>query len=180
MLARPGLLLASIAGLAVFTEWHSASVGALAPAAAQNRVGAQPAVPLRVQRLVKRRAPLAAYVPTRLPTGYRYASHENLSRSGFDLYFSCRDPPTGPVLGFGSVKMPTRASCSQGRPTRRFRINGVLVFWSRGNNDQQAWRCMTRGRTHVLVTATCAAARDVYYWRPALQLARMIASVRRL
>jgi hypothetical protein len=47
-----------------------------------------PVVPLRVQRLLKRRAPKAAYVPTGLPRGFRYDHYENLGRSGFDLYFA--------------------------------------------------------------------------------------------
>jgi hypothetical protein len=115
------MLLALIAGLAGLIEWHSVRVGASAPAAAQNGIAGETAVPLRVQRLIKSRAPLAAYVPTRLPTGYHYASYENLGRSGFDLYFSCCHPgTTDPVLGFDAVKMPTRASCSQGHPARRF------------------------------------------------------------
>jgi len=37
-------------------------------------------VPLRVQRLLKTRAPKAAYVPTRLPRGFRYDHYENLGR----------------------------------------------------------------------------------------------------
>ena len=59
---------------------------ASATAPVQEQVLSTPVVPLRVQRLLKKRAPLAAYVPTRFAAGYTYLKHENLYRGGFDLY----------------------------------------------------------------------------------------------
>lgn len=135
-----------------------------------------PVVPLRVQRLLKRRAPQAAYVPTHLPPGYRYFSHENLTRTGFDLYFSCCTD-NRPLLGFDAVFVKRSEPCNQGAAVKAFRIDGVVVQWNTGHNDQEAWHCIRRGGTRLLLTVSgVARPSQSTSWRTPRQLARMVAS----
>jgi hypothetical protein len=35
-----------------------------------------------------------------------------------------------------------------------FRIDGVLVAWNSGHNDEEAWHCIRRNRTRVLITVS--------------------------
>ncbi len=134
-------------------------------------------VPLRVQRLLKRRAPRAAYVPTRLPSGYRYVKHENLQRGGFDLYFTCCDD-SRPLIGFDAVLVRRSEPCNQGSAAKVFRIGGIVVSWNAGHNDQEAWRCIRRGGTRLLLTVSGEAQHNGTSWRTPRQLARMVASAR--
>jgi hypothetical protein len=143
----------------------------------QERVLSTPVVPLRIQRLLKKRAPLAAYVPTRLAAGYTYLNHENLSRGGFDLYFSCCEDNL-PLIGFDAVLVKRSEPCNQGPADKRFRIDGVVVGWNAGHNEQFAWRCIRRGGTRLLLTVSGEAQRNGISWRTPRQLARMVASAR--
>jgi hypothetical protein len=127
-------------------------------------------VPLPVQRLLKMRAPKAAYVPTRLPRGFRYDHYENLGRSGFDLYFRCCGMTP---IGFDALRIRPTDACNQGTAVKVFRIDGVLVAWNSGHNDEMAWHCIRRGRTRVLITVSTSSD-----WRTPRQLARMVASAR--
>jgi hypothetical protein len=137
---------------------------------------ATPVVPLRIQRLLKRRAPRAAYVPTLLPSGYRYLKRGILARSGFDLYFTCCEDNL-PLIGFDAVLVKKSEPCNQGPADKRFRIDGVVVGWNAGHNDQFAWRCIGRGGTRLLLTVSGEAPNsDGTSWRAPRQLARMVAS----
>jgi hypothetical protein len=131
-----------IAGLAV----RPASTSAWRAHAVTQR----PIVPFAVQRLIKKRAPLEAYIPTWLPTGWHYYSYENLGRSGFDIYFAQYDGQ--PDLGLDAVRMPTLRSCTQGPGATTYRYGGVTVQSFRSHNDQEAWRCITHAGVHVLLT----------------------------
>jgi hypothetical protein len=129
-------------------------------------------VPLSVQRLIRKRAPLEPYIPTWLPKGYHYVKYENLSSRGF--YFASKDGV--PRLGWDVVRTPL-ASCNQGRGRRTFRLRGVVVHYSgEPHSDQNAWRCITRRGLHVLVTAHTARPNVV---RP-YNLAWMNATLRRI
>ena len=143
----------------------------------QERVLGATVVPLRVQRLLKRRAPRAAYVPTYLPPGYTYFRHENLNQRGFDLYFSCCIDFHPPLIGFGAVLPKRSEPCNQGKAAKVFRMGGVVVSWNSGHNDQEAWRCIGHGGTRLLLTVSGAARRGSG-WRTPRQLARMVASAR--
>jgi hypothetical protein len=135
-------LLTLLAGSVTVSGGSSASARATASA---------PVVPLSVQRLIKKRAPLEAYIPTWLPKRYRYASYENLIRRGFDLYFA--RPGGEPLLGLDVLRMPTRATCTQGGGMKIFRVRGRVIHYSETHSDAMAWHCSTRGTVHVLVTA---------------------------
>jgi hypothetical protein len=130
-------------------------------------------VPLRVQRLLKKRAPKAAYVPTSLPRGFGYDHYENLGRSGFDLYFRCCDRSGRNPIGFDALNLKPTDSCNQGTAMKVFRIDGVVVAWNSGHNDEEAWHCIRRNRTRVLITVSTSSD-----WGTPRQLARMVASAR--
>ena len=130
-------------------------------------------VPLRVQRLLKKRAPKAAYVPTSLPRGFGFDHYENLGRSGFDLYFRCCGRSGRNPIGFDALRIRPTDACNQGIAVKVFRIDGVLVAWNSGHNDEMAWHCIRRGRTRVLITVSTSSD-----WRTPRQLARMVASAR--
>ena len=139
---------------------------------------ATPVVPLRIQRLLKRGAPRAAYVPTRVPAGYTYLEHENHFPGGFNLGFTCCDDNL-PLIGFDAVLVKRSEPCNQGPADKRFRIDGVVVGWNAGHNEQFAWRCIARGGTRLLLTVSGEAPHsEGTSWRTPRQLARMIASAR--
>lgn len=141
---------------------------------ATNDVASSRVVPLRVQRVLKTHAPRVAYVPTRLPRGFRYDHYENLGRSGFDLYFNCCSSSSViAVIGFDALVLRPGDPCNQGSPMKRLRIDGILVLWNSGHNDQMAWRCIRRGRTRLLLTGSTSSD-----WRTPRRLAQMVASAR--
>jgi len=145
------------------------------PILVEQQSTTKPVVPLSVQHLLRRRAPRAAYVPHRLPPGYSYATRENLNPRGFDLYFSCCDDNL-PLLGFDALLPKRSEPCNQGIASKVFRLDGVLVSWNTGHNNQEAWRCIRRGGTRLLLTVS-GTTRGAE-WRTPRQLARMVASAR--
>jgi hypothetical protein len=142
-----------------------------------EQVLSTPAVPLRIQRLLKRRAPQAAYVPTRLPPGYKYLNHQIWNRLGFDLYFTCCDDNL-PQIGFEVGLVKRSDPCNQGPARKVFRIDGVVVAWNASRNQQEAWRCIRRGGTRLLLIVSGAARHSGTSWRAPRQLAQMVASAR--
>jgi hypothetical protein len=153
-----------VAGLAVL---------ALATVSAGAATSASPAVPLTVQRAIRKRVtPLAAYLPSRVPAGYRYRTWQG-SRSGFEIWFG--------QLAFGAG---VAHSCSVGgSPMKTFRIAGVNVFWSATYEDQQAWRCVRRGHVTILLQSGQSIPGDdgtntPKTLRDALLLARLVAYAR--
>src|SRR2546425_7859265 len=94
-----------------------ASVAALSATASSA-----PAVPLRVQQAIEKRVSgQVAYVPTRLPAGYRYAKWHGV-RSGLDIWFG-PGPNPAPLLGFHASQ--STPCSSYGHPIRTFRIDGI-------------------------------------------------------
>ena len=179
---KASLLLCAVAIVAAVAASSSAATSrrsAREPSAASGtskQLATTVVVPLRVQRVLKKRAPRAAYVPTRVPRPYRYDHVENLNRTGFDVFFTCCN---GAWLGFDAVLVRRSEPCNQGKAMKVFRIDGLVVGWNAGHNDQQAWRCVRPAGTRLLLTVTGAASRDVgTSWRRPRQLAGMVASAR--
>ena len=176
---KAGLFLCAVAivgAVAAPSSAVNARPAARESSAASEQLATTVVVPLRVQRVLKRRAPLAAYVPTRLARGYRYDHVENLNRTGFDVFFTCCDGNLA-WIGFDAVLLKTSEPCNQGRAMKVFRIDGVVVAWNAGHNDQQAWRCLGRGGTRLLLTVTGVASGGAS-WRRPRELAAMVASAR--
>lgn len=106
------------------------------------------AVPPFIQGLVSARSPALAYVPTRIPIGYRYArfmARPEVVRQRF------RNRAGKEVV---VVVASQQGACEAGRQ-KTFQLAGNRVFWAQGATEQQAWRCVVRGaRTVRLVAAT--------------------------
>ena len=135
-----GLLLLAMLGLAIWQPTGSAT-----PSYASSTV-----IPLRVQRAIARRFPQFAYVPTRLPRGLHYTSYDGVRGFDFDIWFSNRSGTPG-ALEYGV----TDADCAeQPSPMQSFTVNGVDISWAGDFTNQRAWRCVTRGRASVLVSAS--------------------------
>jgi hypothetical protein len=63
---------------------------------------------------------------------------------------------------------------------KTFRIGGVKIYWSATYEDQQAWRCITRGRRQTLLQSAVSISGDdglasAKQRRDALNLARVVA-----
>jgi hypothetical protein len=140
-------------GLVFTTDPTVAGQAAVRPTASSGQRAMTRTVPLRVQRLLKKRVPAAAYVPTRLPVGYRYVKYENLNRTGFDLYFGCCRKYL-PSLGFDALLLAGSEPCNQGQPAKVFWIEGTVVYWNANGADQSAWRCIRHGRTRLMLTVS--------------------------
>jgi hypothetical protein len=169
---------ATAVALAVASPTFPAPGSVPAASPMQQQVLGTPVVPLRVQRLLKRHAPQASYVPTRLPPGYTYFSRQGPNHRGFDLYFTCCDDNL-PLIGFDADLVRRSEPCNQGPAERVFRIDGVVVGWNAGHNDQDAWRCIKRGDTRLLLTVSGEPPHsEGTSWRTPRQLARMVASAR--
>jgi hypothetical protein len=135
-----GLLLLGILGLAVWQPTGSATPG----------YSPSTVVPVRVQRAIAQRFPQFAYLPTRLPHGLHYTSYDGVRGFEFNMWFSGRDGSTA-ALEYSAVA----ADCAtQAAPMQSFRVNGVDVSWSGEFTGQRAWRCVTRGRTSLVVSAS--------------------------
>lgn len=138
------------------------------------------ALPQRLQREVAKTEPILAFVPTRLPPGYRYADH-SVTRSGFDIWFS-KAGEAPDQLGFHVRK----ASCAtQGSAMHAFHINGAVVSWSATYEDQEAWRCFARGSVRFVISASRSIPGDDSLDTPrrlhhALDLVRLVAYVRHI
>lgn len=128
----------------------------LAPGVAWALGGRQPVVPVRVQRTVlnlygKR----LAFVPSRLPAGYRYQGWSHSRKpSYFEYQFNfVEKDSTGKVVAAPSFQVIRRAcpSAPSWPAQGHFRLNGHKIAWSRTNTETYAWRCLAaQGRTFVI------------------------------
>ena len=106
-------------------------------------------VPPRVLRAIPKRVqPHLRYVPTRVPTGYRYASWQG-SRHGLDIYFA-REGGT-PTLGFHAYPAGPAGTCTPGG-VHTYRFGAIRVFFETTHNDQQYWRCVRAGTVSLEAT----------------------------
>lgn len=134
-----GILLLAILGLAVWRPTGSATASY-----------ASSTVPVNVQQAIAHRFPQFAYLPTRLPHGLHYTSYDGVRGFEFNMWFSSRGGATTAALEYGV----TVADCAaQAPPMQSFTVNGVDVSWSGDYTNQRAWRCITRGRTSLVVSA---------------------------
>jgi hypothetical protein len=105
----------------------------------------RPAVPAFTQHSILKRAPALAYVPARLPVGYRYhrwwyaTSPEPVVR----IWFRNR---AGKELVF--IASRAKGDCAAGRE-KTLQMGGNKVYWSHTESEQQAWRCVNGVRLTV-------------------------------
>jgi hypothetical protein len=106
---------------------------------------AKPVVPPFVQKLVRAKAGALAYVPTRVPFGYRYVGYRWRDRAVTIKVADRRFPLDGRhSLAFTARRFAgTLASCGAGRQ-KTLQMGGNKVYW----DGETAWRCLraTDGR----------------------------------
>jgi hypothetical protein len=110
-------------------------------------------VPVSVQRAIPKDVPASVrYVPTQVPSGYRYAKW-NGARDGVDIYFAQHD--RRPTLGFHALAAGPAGTCTAGG-TQIYRFGSVRVSFERDRYSDQYWRCVRGGRVSIEATASHA------------------------
>ena len=91
-------------------------------------------VPAPVQHQIEQKAPLVAYVPTRLAIGWHYErwTHQGALR----IVFANK---AGREIVFVASRF--KGNCRAGM-AKSFQLAGNKVYWSHTPNEQQAWRCV--------------------------------------
>ena len=91
-------------------------------------------VPVPVQHQIAAKAPLVAYVPSRLAPGWRFVRWTHAG----PLRISFADKAGREIVleaaGFSG-------NCRAGM-AKSFQMAGVKVYWGQGSVEQQAWRCI--------------------------------------
>jgi hypothetical protein len=123
--------------------------GALASSAS---AATQPAVPTFTQHQIAKRAPALAYVPARLPTGYRYYRWAYVTSPQPALRIWFRNPAKKEITFIASWR---KGACTAGKQ-KFFQMAGNKVWWAQRAEEQEAWRCVVgaAGRIVQLTTAT--------------------------
>jgi hypothetical protein len=118
-------------------------VGALvAPAAAATG----PQVPAFTLKRIQARAGDAAYLPTRLPLGYRY---ERWQHAGGALAVTFRQTRGADRFTFRVERLPAGMGCDlQGAFHRTLQLDGNKVYYGGEKGEWIAWRCVTSPRSH--------------------------------
>ena len=121
-------------------------------AVASVAAASTPRVPLHSQRAIKQRTTLYAYVPARVPIGFRYYRWSFTpkppalrivfrNKAGWEIVFSASPG----------------AACSGVGKEKSFQLDGNKVYWSHTATEQQAWRCVV-GLNHKLIRLTASTA----------------------
>jgi hypothetical protein len=96
-----------------------------------------PPVPPSVQQAIVLRTPQLAYVPTRIPAGYRYLKWRWVAEAGLvRIWFR---NSAGKEIVFVSAWQ--YGNCRSGRE-KTFDLSGKKVYWAHGAQEQEAWRCV--------------------------------------
>src|SRR5437867_3711789 len=120
----------------------------LALVAAAAIVATSP-VPTSVERAIPKKVPAhLRYVPSEVPTGYRYAKWHG-AHSGLDIYFARGG--RSPTLGFHALAAGPAGTCAAGG-TRTYRFGSVRVSFERDRYDEQFWRCARGGMVSIEAT----------------------------
>ena len=109
-------------------------------------------VPLVVQQAIKKRTSAVAYVPARVPFGFRYVrwSYAASPRPVTRIWFRRRLKPPSWQIAF--VASTQAGPCPRGE--KSYQVDGNKVWWSHTRNEQQAWRCVAGPKGPVRLTAT--------------------------
>ena len=94
-------------------------------------------VPPSVQQAIVTVTPQLAYVPARVPTGYRYLKWRWVQEAGaLRIWFRSR---AGKEIVFASAWQ--YGNCRSGRE-KTFQLAGEKVYWGHTAREQEAWRCV--------------------------------------
>jgi hypothetical protein len=119
-------------------------------ALASVAAAATPPVPLRSQQAIKQRTALYAYVPARVPIGFRYQRWSFTAKPAA-LRIEFRNKAGWAIVFTASPG----AACSGAGKEKSFQLDGNKVYWSHTETEQQAWRCVV-GRNHQPIRLTAA------------------------
>ena len=134
---------------------HAATAALVALVCASTATASRTLVPASMQQDIVRRARTLAYVPTRAPTGFRFAGWSYTPKPAA-LHVSLRNR-----AGWGVVFTASRqvGPCATDK-AKTFQLSGNRVYWrQRDDGRQEAWRCVrgTDGRP-VRLSATISVA----------------------
>src|SRR5438128_2194016 len=105
-------------------------------------------VPASVQRAIPKKVPARLrYVPTQVPSGYRYAKWHG-DRSGLEIDFARKG--RSPTLAFIADASGPPGTCDA-EGSRTYRFGSVRVASDRDRYIEQFWRCV-RARTVTIAT----------------------------
>lgn len=136
--------------LVVFSA--AAVTGAMGAAGRQGNVRAD-WIPKRVEREIETRFPSLAYGPSWLPSDYSYAGYYPARKHG-DWQVAFQSPQYGDALTWYVLRTTARGcQRSERRPMAAYRFHGITVYWGATYEDQEAFRCLTRGETTVYISA---------------------------
>lgn len=120
-------------------------------AAASAAAASAPTVPVRSQQAIERRTKLYAYIPARIPLGFRYYRW-SFTPSPPALRIAFRNK-TGWEIVFSASP---GAGCTGAGKEKTFQLDGNKVYWAHTASEQQAWRCVVgrNGRPIRLTAST--------------------------
>jgi hypothetical protein len=105
-----------------------------------------PPVPASVQQAISRKVPAhLRYVPTQVPSGYRYAKWRD-AHPGLEIYFARKGRP--PTLVFYAGAAGPAGTCTAGG-THIYRFGSVRVSYEKDRYDEQFWRCARTGTVSI-------------------------------
>jgi len=107
-------------------------------------------VPLHAQQAIKQRTTLYAYVPARVPLGFRYYRWSFTPKPAA-LRIAFRNKAGWEISFVASAQ----AACAGAGKEKSFQLDGNKVYWSQTAVAQQAWRCVV-GRNHALIRLTAS------------------------
>ena len=123
-------------------------------------------VPVPIQHEIAQKAPVVAYVPSRLAPGWRYADY---SSTGKTLAIVFRNP-AGSEIDFLVSRFT--GDCAFGE-RKFFQMAGVKTYWTRTGGQQLAWRCVDGLKLTAVTSLASNRFADV-------GLARLVASGHRI
>ncbi|MGN6170001.1 MAG: hypothetical protein ACTHQQ_17800 [Solirubrobacteraceae bacterium] len=131
-------------------------------------------VPDSVQRAIPKKVPARLrYVPTQVPSGYRYAKWHG-KRSGLEIDFARKGRP--PMLAFITLASGDPGTC-EASGTHTYRFGSVRVAFDRDRYIEQFWRC---ARANTVSIAATIRRTDVVTAAKRRAIAAMVASAARL
>lgn len=108
-------------------------------------------VPSYFLKAIETGYPEEAYLPSRLPKGFRYDGSRTYTAS-YDVYYDVKG------IAFGTTFEMLQAPCRHfGRARHTFVVNGKQIRWSGTSGVQQAWLCLSTKEGHSFLLFARAA-----------------------
>lgn len=107
-------------------------------------------VPLHSQQAIKQRTALYAYVPARVPIGFRYYRWSFTPKPAA-LRIQLRNTAGWEIVFSASPG----AACTGAGKEKSFQLDGNKVYWSHTATEQRAWRCVV-GWNRKLIRLTAS------------------------